>query len=323
MQKLCGIFRLSDTRKMGLVLAGLAIASVGLAQSQAAPPMHEIPLLSCSGAPCVELTSGKVNVMRLVIDLGSVHAYLNLDAAQKRQLRIIPLSGASGGSISAVQQTVVPGAKLGDLQLGDFPFMVLDLASDQNTGKKKDISFPADGALAFGSFENRRVQIDWSKHVLRVSDPLLDTLPCPRDCRDLKSEPFGAYGPRTLVADGFEIAGKPVRAQIDTLFGGTMLLYPKAGETVDVGQVQKSKHKEEFPFMQGGLKLTRAIAVDYTFDKDALLTDAPVFFWSDKENAAPDVSFDATVGTALLSRALFTFDFRSWKIWMEPAATEQ
>lgn len=285
--------------------------------------MHEVPLLTCSGLPCVEMTSSKVNVMRLVIDLASVHAYLNLSAAQQRNLQLTPLTSADGKPISAVQQTVVPGAKLGDVQLGDFPFMVTDIGADQSTGKKKSVIFPADGALAFGSFQHRRIQLDWAKHVLRISDPIVDPLPCPRDCQDLKSEPFGDYGPRTLVAQGFEIGGKPVRAQIDTLFGGSMLLYPKAADLIDATSLEKSKHKQEFPFAQGGLKLSEALPVDYTFNRDSILNDAPVFFWSDKENAAPDVSFGATVGTGLLSRALFTFDFAAWKIWMEPLASEQ
>jgi hypothetical protein len=285
--------------------------------------MHEVPLLTCSGLPCVELTSSKVNVMKLVIDLGSVHGYLNLSAAQQRQLPLKPLSSADGKPVAQVQETVVPGAKLGDVSLGDFPFTVIDMSSDRSTGKNRDVSFPADGALAFGSFANRRIQLDWNKHVLRISDPLADALPCPRDCRELKSETFGAYGPRTLVAEGFEIQGQPVRAQVDTMFSGTMLLYPNAENAIDSRQIQKSRHKQEFPFTQGGLKLTQGMTVDYTFDKDTLLTDAPVYFWGDKEIAAPSVSFQATIGTNLLSRARFTFDFKSWKIWMEPFSEVQ
>lgn len=296
----------------------LLIASTLAAQSVAAqPPMHEVPLLNCSGLPCVELTSSKVNVLRLVIDLASVHGYINLDAARSRNLPLTPLQSADGKGISAVQQTVVPGAKLGNVVLGDFPFMVMDISADQ-TGKKKDVWFPADGALAFGSFDNRRIQLDWNKHVLRISDPLPDNVPCPRDCRDLKSQPFVPYGPRTLVAQGFEIQGKPVTAQIDTLFGGTMLLYPNATGFIDQSNLERSKHKQEFPFAQGGLKLTQAQTVDYTFDKDPVLNDASVYLWPDKGPTAPDATFNATVGSGLLSRDLFTFDFKSWKIWMEP-----
>jgi hypothetical protein len=282
--------------------------------------MHEVPLIDCSGLPCVELTSSSVNVMRLAIDLASANAYLNMKTAQNRGLKLAPLKGSGGGGdISAVQQTVVPGAKLGDLPLGDFPFMVLELANDvQQGGKKKDAWFPADGALTFGSFQNRRVQIDWSRHVLRISEPMPTPVDCPRDCGDLSTRRFGQYGPPTLTAAGFEIEGKEVDAQIDTLFTGTMFVYPPAVETLELTDVNKAKHKEEFPFMQGGLRLTRGIGVNYTYHRDALLNDSPVYFWSSKEEAAPKPGFDATVGTGLLSRALFTFDFKANKIWMEP-----
>jgi hypothetical protein len=288
----------------------------------AEPTYHEVPLINCSGLPCVELTS-KVNVMRLVIDLSSVNAYIDLKSAQKRGLTSTPLQSSGGSSIPDVQQTVVSGAKLGDLLLGDFPFMVFDMTSDKASGKKKDVSFPADGALAFGSFKNRRIQIDWNRHVLRISEPMQNPLACPRNCSDLILQRFGGYGPPTLTANGFEIDGRPVSAQIDTLFTGSMLLYPPTEQAFDLKNLDKTKHKEEFPFTQGGLRLTRAISVRYTFDRDALLDDASVFLWNGKEEMAPKVSFQATVGTDLLSRALFTFDFKANKLWMEPFAGQQ
>jgi hypothetical protein len=307
---------------MKMLLGVFALASGTLAAQTAGPVMHEIPLLSCSGLPCVELTSN-VNVMRVVIDLASRNGYLDINAAKKRGLQLTPLKSPNGSEISDVQQTVVPGAKLGDLPLGDFPFMVLDAASDQKSGKKKDVWFPADGALAFGSFQNRRVQLDWNKHVLRISEPMDLPLPCPRDCTDLAPQRFGQYGPETLTAKGFEIEGKQVTAQIDTLFTGSMFVYPKAVETLNLENIDRSKHKEEFPFAQGGLRLTRGLSVTYTFHGDALLNDASVYFWSAKDETAPQVSFDATVGTDLLSRALFTFDFKANKLWMESLASQQ
>lgn len=281
--------------------------------------MHEVPLLSCSGIPCVELTSSKVNVMRVAIDLASVNAYLNAGTAKDRGLPMTPWQSANGKPIAELQQTTVPGARIGDVPLGDFPFVVTDIGTDQTTGKKKDVWFPADGALAMGSFQNRRVQLDFNRHVLRISDPLTDALPCPRDCGELKSQPSSPHGPLTLVAHGFEIEGQPVSAQIDTMFTGTMLVYPSTLSKLDTSTWQRSKHKEEFPFAQGGVKLLRAQPVDYTFDKDPLLGDAPVYLWNEKESAAPPTTFDVTTGTTLLSRALFTFDFRAWKVWMEPA----
>lgn len=291
--------------------------------AQATPKMHEVPLLTCSGLPCVELTSQSVNVMRVVIDLASVNGYLDIKAAQARGLKLEPLKGVSGGDLTAVQQTILPGAKLGDLQLGDFPFMVLDLTADPTqSNKKRSAAFPADGALAFGSLKNRILQLDWNRKVVRISEPLADDQPCPRDCGDLKPEHLGRYGPLTLTATGFQVNGQDVRSQIDTLFTGTMLVYPPAIEKLGMRDLSKTKHKEEFPFFQNGVKLGEADGAAFAFHRDTVFPGAPLYFWAAKDVQPPDVSFDATVGTALLSRTLVTFDFKANHIWIESPASQ-
>ena len=289
--------------------------------AQATPKMHEVPLLTCSGLPCVELTSQSVNVMRVAIDLASVNGYLDIRAAQARGLTLEPLKGVSGADVTAVQQTVVPGAKLGDLQLGDFPFMVLDLAADPTqSNKKRSAVFPADGALAFGSFKNRILQIDWNRKVVRISEPLADDRPCPRDCGDLKPEHLGRYGPLTLTATGFQVNGYDVTSQIDTLFTGTMVVYPSAIDKVGMRELSRTKHKEEFPFFQNGVKLGEADGATFAFHGDTVFPGAPLYFWSAKDLQVPNVSFDASTGTALMSRTLVTFDFKSNHIWIESPA---
>ncbi|MBV9265440.1 MAG: hypothetical protein JO061_04650 [Acidobacteriaceae bacterium] len=297
--------------------------AAGAAFAQTVPVMHEIPLLTCSGLPCVELTSKSVNVMRLAIDLASVNGYLDVKTAQARGLKLESLKAAGGAEITAVQQTIVPGAKLGDLELGDFPFMVLDLSADPAEPKKKRAtSFPADGALAFGSFKNRILQIDWERHLVRISEPISQEQPCPRDCGDLKFEHLGHYGPLTLTATGFQVDGKDLTCQIDTLFTGTMLIYPQAVDRLGLRELTKTRHKEEFPFFQNGVKLTEAESVNEGFHRDTLLSEAPVYFWTAKDVAPPEVSFDATIGAGLMSRALVTFDFKANHIWVEIPQTQ-
>jgi hypothetical protein len=313
-----------SVRLRTLSICTCLLISAFAASAQSVPVMHEVPLLTCSGLPCVELTSSSVNVMRLAIDLASVNGYIDAKVAQSRGLKAEVLKGSGGAEITAVQETVVPGAKLGDLQLGDFPFMVLDLTADPTqSNKKRNAVFPADGALAFGSFKNRIVQLDWSRHVLRISEPLPDNMPCPRDCGDLSARRIGHYGPATLTATGFQVNGRDIVAQIDTLFTGTMLIYPAAVEKLGLKELSKTKRKEEFPFFQNGAKLAEAEGVMEGFHNDTLLPGAPVYFWSAKEVAAPDVSFDATVGTALMSRGLVTFDFKANHIWVDSIASEQ
>jgi hypothetical protein len=269
------------------------------------PPMHEIPLLDCSGLPCVELATGSGKTLKLLIDLANINAYLNLKAAQELGVNLQDLKGGDGSEITAVQRTTIPGARLGDLPLGDFPFMVLD-----------EPSLPADGALTYGSFQNRVLQLDFPKHVIRISEPETEAQPCPHDCGDLVARRVGQFGPATLTVSGFEMNGQPVAAQIDTLFTGTMLVYPTSVEKLGLKKASKTKSKDEFLYMQGGVKLARSDGFAFSFHGTPLVQNGPIYFWSSKEEAAPTVTFDATIGTALLGRSLVTFDFKGKHIWV-------
>ena len=294
-----------------LVPAALAFATA----AQAVPPsLHEIPLLDCSGLPCVELATASGKTLKLLIDLGSVNAYLDSKAAQNAGL---PLQELKGGN-AAVQETTVAGARLGDLPLGDFPFMVLDTSPELAApGSKKSLPLPADGALAFGAFQNRLLQLDFTKRVIRVSEPENESADCPHVCGDLIRQRMGQYGPATLTATGFEVNGQPVTAQIDTLFTGTMLIYPRSVERLGLKKASKTKSKDEFPYIQSGLKLGHSDGFALSFRGTALMPDGPLYFWSAKEEAPPSVTFDATVGTALLSRGIVTFEFKGMHFWID------
>ena len=299
-------------------LLSLGLLAVNVAAQSPAPPLHEVPLIDCSGLPCVELATGSGKTLKLLIDLGSINAYLDLKTAKDLGVNLQSLKGGDGTEITAVQQTTVAGARLGDLPLGDFPFMVIDETPDPAASVKKNTaSLPADGALTYGSFQNRILQIDFLKHVVRVSEPLSDPQPCPHICGDMIARRVGQYGPATLTSTGFEIDGQPVAVQIDTLFTGTALIYPNSVEKLGLKKVNKGKTKEDFPYMQGGVKLAKADGHTLSFRGTTLLQDGPLYFWNSKEEAPPSVTFDATVGTALLNRATVTFDFKGMHMWVE------
>ncbi|MDQ2775921.1 MAG: hypothetical protein M3Y57_13550 [Acidobacteriota bacterium] len=252
------------------------------------------------------MATGSGKTLKLLIDLANINAYLNLKAAQELGVSLQSLKGGDGTDITAVQQTTVAGARLGDLPLGDFPFMALD-----------ETALPADGALTYGSFQNRLLQLDFAKHLVRISEPENEAQPCPHSCGDLVIRRVGQFGPATLTVSGFEINQQPVTAQIDTLFTGTMLIYPNSVEKLGLKKASKSKNKDEFPYTQGGLKLARADGQAFSFHGAPLLQDGPVYFWSSKDEAPPSVTFDATIGTALLSRGVVTFDFKGKHVWMD------
>ena len=106
----------------------MGIGSIDLC---AAPAFHEVHLFDCSGIPCIDMTiastDGEPKTLRLLIDTSGPNAYLDSRVAATMNLEVKPMAGADGKPIEEIQQTIAPGAKLGDLPMGDFPFLVLSL----------------------------------------------------------------------------------------------------------------------------------------------------------------------------------------------------
>ncbi len=276
----------------------------------------DIPLLDCSGLPCVELSTGTGKTLRMLIDTAEVNAYIDLKTAQSLGVDLQSLKGSDGGDINQVKQTVVPGARLGDLPLGDFPFMVIDTTAQPGKPGQNPQPLPADGALTYGAFKNRLLQIDARNRLVRISEPQANAQPCPHDCSPLTVKHFGNWGPVTLTTEGFSVNGQPLDVQLDTLFSGTMLIYPGSVEKLDLKKQSKAKRKEEFPYTQGGIKLARADDGVIAFRTIPLLENGPLYFTT-RDSNLPTLKFDATVGMGVLGRAVVTFDFKGMHFWMD------
>lgn len=286
-------------------------------QSPGSPRIIEVPLLDCSGMPCLEMSTASGKTLRLLIDTAEGNSYLDTKAAQALGVNLEPLKGATD---SGLQQTTVPGAKLGDLPMGDFPFLVFDTTSQPEKLGQKPQALPADGALTYRAFQNRLLQIDYPHRSVHISEPQ-DTAPaCPGACSDLIVKRVGNYGPPTLTAEGFAINRQAVAAQIDTLFTGTMLVYPTSVEKLGLKKEAKSKHKELFPFVENGAKLARFDGVAESFRNLQLAPDAPLYFFT-SDDRPPSVPFDVTVGSGLLNHAMVSFDFKGMHFWMESAGS--
>lgn len=265
------------------------------------------------------MNTGSGKTLRLLIDIAEANSYLDTKAAQALGLNLTALKGADSTDVNQVQQTVVPGAKLGDLPMGDFPFMVLDASLQPEKPGGQPRPFPADGALTFRAFQNRLLKIDSPHHVIRVSEPQDTAPPCPRTCSDLVIRHTGNFGPVTITADGFTLNGQPVAAQLDTLFTGTMLIYPSSVEKLGLKKAAKAKHKAFFPFTQGGVKLARFDGGATEVFRDLpLMENAPLYFFTSDDHP-PAMQFDVTVGMGLLSGVTASFDFKGMHLWMEPA----
>lgn len=297
----------------------IALAVPLIAQTSHPPRMVEVPLLDCSGLPCIEMATGNGKTLRLLIDMAEPNAYLDLKAAQSLGSDLQKLKTEEQTDVSQVQQTIVPGAKIGELAMGDFPFMVVDTTTDATQAIKPPPPLPADGALAFKAFQNRMVKIDFANHKLTISEPLDAEQPCPQTCTDLVVRHVGKYGPVTLTTTGFSVNGQPVEAQLDTLFKGTMLIYPDFVKQLGLKKLAKAKHKEFFPYLLGGVKLSQANGATESYQSLQFGPDLPLYFFDSEDNHEDPVNFNATVGSGLLSQGVAVFDFKGRHFWLETA----
>jgi hypothetical protein len=173
----------------------------------------------------------------------------------------------------------------------------------------------ADGTLAYTAFKNRLLQLDYLHHAVRFSEPLTAALPCPGFCGSLTTPTFGKDGPPIIVSTGFSVNGKPVTAQIDTMFTGTMLIYPTSIEKLSLTPESKTSKKQFFKYTDDGVDMLEAQATTESFGERVLAKPAPLFFATPSVHL-PDGLFDATVGHALFEHSILSLNFRDMKLWL-------
>jgi len=120
-----------------------------------------------------------------------------------------------------------------------------------------------------------------------------------------------------VVAGGFEINGKKVSAQIDTMYSGTLLVYSASIEKLQLADAAKTTKSRDFPFTDGGVKMKEALADKEGFDSLTLSGPAPLVYFPTAEVHEPDGLFDATVGLELFYRAAVTLNFHDMTVSIE------
>lgn len=284
---------------LGLALAGsgIGVCQQGSAE-QGIDPM-QTKLVLCDGLPCIEAKLNGGRVVRLGLDTGSPGGVLDLGVAKELGLKLEPVLGKDGKPVGPVQQTTVDAVDSGNLRLQHVEFVVVDLSEYV----KKGLMPKFDGTLAYGSLKDDVVRMDFAKNVLTVSHGTAGT--CGAGTMSLI--PFGSYGPPVVTTTGFAVDGKPVTAQVDTMYSGTLLVYPDAAKTL--GLVAPADAKSElFPFTDGGVEMVRGLAKTESFGELKLGSDLPLYFAGPKVHV-PEGHFMATVGMGLFQGRAITFDF--------------
>jgi len=279
-----------------VVTLGCFLAPQALAAQSVVSHDGSAKLLMCSGLPCVEaVVDGKK--LHFAIDTGNPHSVVDVDLVRDEGLDTAPYVGRDGKTSTTVKTSVIPSVKVGTAEFKDLPVLVAHLqhlvAGDQMP--------EVDGTLGYDAFQGKTLQMDLKKNTLQISSGST----CSGGTLALIK--FGNSGPPIVTSTGFSVNGKPVVAQVDTLYAGTMLVYPDAVVKLGLADAAKTKEKEHFPYTDGGVDMMKSTAKE-EFDGKPLGGDQPLYF-ATPEVHVPDGLFEATVGIKLLAGRVVVFDF--------------
>jgi hypothetical protein len=170
------------------------------------------------------------------------------------------------------------------------------------------------GTLAYPAFKNRIVELDFAAHKLRVSEILAAPVKCSGACDTISFVTFGKEGPPIVVADGFEINGEKVSAQVDTMYTGSLLVYTASIEKLSLSGASKTPDVRLFPLTDGGVSMKVADAQSEGFAGTILAKGGAKVYFPTEAVHEPDGLFDATVGLELFRHAVLTLNFHDMTI---------
>lgn len=255
---------------------------------------------------CLPVTLADGKSHRLLLDTGNINSWLTVDAAQTLHLPLDPVQ-QNGKALAGVFRLGPQTVSLAQRQLSGR-FVAL---SPEQTG---DLPHGVDGALAYTLFKDLILQIDYPQRKVRVLDP-------PASDPGSAGAPmtlitFGTQGPPIVVGSGFMVNGKPVNAQIDTCFTGTLLVYDKAIAALGLQSAVAQARPKFFPYTDGGVNMNAAPVANVSFGPYTLAAPATIYFPGAGKLPVhqPDGLFEATVGNVLFTHSVVTLDFHAMKV---------
>ena len=298
-------------RSQSLCILFMLSAALSVAHAQADLPAFSHAKLSlCDGLPCVDAQiSGKH--LTLGIDTGNPTSIIDVKTAQTLGLTLEPILGDDGKPMEHYQKATATNVTIGDIEFKKLAFLAVDLSPSITKGTIPHI----EGTLAYGAFKDRIVQIDYPAAILNLSQPLTTPTKCPGTCGDISLITFGHQGPPIVTTTGFTVNGKPIAVQVDTMFTGSLLIYPTSVDKLGLSTEGQSKDSQYIAFTDGGVDMFQAKAHQIGFGSKTLAADAPLYFAGPKVHL-PDGLFDGTVGAALLSPQKVNFNFHDNKFWL-------
>ena len=242
----------------------------------------------------------------MLIDTGNANSVLDRPLADAMGIRLQPVNGPDGKPYPGYASGTLAGVRIGDVALGDLEVLVVNLKPSVDDG-----SMPAaDGTLAYTAFKDRVLTIDYRNRLVHISGVAPASASCTHACGTITNPTFGKHGPPIVVTTGFQLNGQPLTMQIDTLYEGTMLIYPTSVEKLGLAAQQSSAKTRIFHFTDGGVPMIESTAAQESFEDKLLRSNAALYFATPKVHL-PDGMFDGTVGNELFAGHVLTLDFHA------------
>jgi hypothetical protein len=290
-------------------VGGMAFApSVG---AQGTKFAAEVPLLDCDGIPCVEGRIGEGKVLKLGIDMGDVDSVVDTAVAEAAGLK--PTEALPAGAPAGIFRTAIASVSVGTVKLTNVPAISMGLGNMISQKQAPQV----DGTLAYTAFKDRILQLDFVAHKLRISETLAGPAVCGGACDKISLIHFGNDGPAIVVAEGFELNGKKVTAQVDTMYTGSLLIYTKSIEKLGLTEAAKTERTRDFPLTDGGVKMLEAPSAKESFHGTVLGVKTTALYFPTPDVHEPDGLFDATVGLELFYGTVLTLNFHDMTIGVE------
>jgi hypothetical protein len=197
--------------------------------------------------------------------------------------------------------------KLGPIELNDL-FTGDDTFGGAFPDGADKLSGPVDGTLSYSAFGERLVVLNIRDKYIEVSESPLKHPVCPASCNELHDTRAQDAGSAvTLTSDGFTVGNVPLRARLDTL-------YPGAVVVLDHLKGLPAGGGEPAPGEYRGSRLSLLETAPVYLNGKAVINPAPVVR-AEGAIATPGRRFDSAVGLAILSAGTYAFDLRSMKMW--------
>jgi hypothetical protein len=300
-------------RSVHTALLALVLAFVLASAADAAPRfVTEIPFDLCRGLICLHAKVDGTPVT-MILDTGDAHDFISTEFAKSHGWGLKPYTGGNGKPIPGVFDAGDHAIRLGRL-VQPAHFLTAP-AADLGTKRVYDAN------LVYLFFKDRALQIDYPRRELRVSGVLTGAAPHSGARGRLQIVNFHKWGPPIVVAGPFTIDGRAVRAQIDTAYTGTMLVYSAYVAPLGLHAPTSSANREFFPFTDGGVFMFRGRARSEGFADRILDDHAPIVYFAGPGVHQPENPFEATVGNAFFARSVVTMDFHDMTIDVTPERT--